>query len=588
MEKNKKTANQGFVLTAVLMLLLVGSLVAGAFMISARQTQRTVERWQNYDECLFAAQLGMEKVKSNIYTNFENFNSFTFSWTNTYWLTQNAHKFSTNGTLATIIGPDSMYAGAVISAKVTNSSVIGTFESQTLYVTNTVTASWRGVTRTVEETVRYILTKSEVFDYSYFINNFGWFDNVDMIVNGDLRSNYNMSLNSTKLVLNGNCYAATNKVLQTPTKWTYAVYSNNLYHGYYRPGFNVDLNINNSASVWSNGYNPNTFRTNTPVKLEMSYIGNLDDYRYYAQEKGGTISNNNGLIVNAVYSGMGPSGYTNAEDRTGLTGYSNSADWGSLVLVGTSNNPIRINGPVVIDGDLIIKGYYTGQGTIYAGRNIHVIGDVIATNPVVWKHPEASLSSFTNTTLPANLTKDFLGLCSKGSIVLGDYNEATFDSSVATYLHPPFTTNYEVTATDTDIGYVSFKRGVTNYFNGNYTNNFGYKVGALGTNTAPRRYYESSISDAKLLSLSPQKEIGWIDATLYNNHLTVGKLKGTGTKTNIFVNGGIICRDEALLPTGRMYLNWDPRIAMDTEFRPYLPMGLKPAKTILWRELVAP
>jgi len=54
------------------------------------------------------------------------------------------------------------------------------------------------------------------------------------------------------------------------------------------------------------------------------------------------------------------------------------------------------------------------------------------------------------------------------------------------------------------------------------------------------------------------------------------------------INGGIICRDESLLPTGRLYLNWDPRIALDTAFKPYLPMGLKPAKTILWRELMAP
>jgi hypothetical protein len=122
-----------------------------------------------------------------------------------------------------------------------------------------------------------------------------------------------------------------------------------------------------------------------------------------------------------------------------------------------------------------------------AGRNIHVIGDVIATNPVAWKHPETSLSSFTNTTLANNLTKDFLGLCSKGSIVLGDYNESAFLPSVDGYITPTFTKEYEVTATDADIGYVSYKKGVTNYFHGNYTNIYGKKVGALGTNTAPRK-----------------------------------------------------------------------------------------------------
>jgi len=587
MKRIREKNNEGFVLAAVLMLLLIGSLIAGAFMISSRQTQRAVERWRAYDECLWAAQMAMEKVKSNIYTNFDAYNNFTFTWTNIYWLVQNANKFSTNGTLQDILGTDSIYPSAVIVARVTNSPVTGTFESQILFITNQVTATWRGVTRTTEETVRYILSRSEVFDYAYFINNFGWFRGVDMVVNGNLRSNYNIELNSTTLVLNGNSYAhGANQVLKTPTSWTYTAYSNDTYHSYSRPGFNVDLNKNNSASVWSNGYNANSvIRSNKADTLEMSYIGNLDDYRYYAVDKGGTISNNSGIIVNAIFSGTGPSGYTNAADRTGFTGYSNGVDRGTLVLVGTTNNPIRLNGPVVVDGDLIIKGYYTGQGTIYAGRNIHVIGDLIATNPVVWKHPDTA-AGFTNTTLPSNLTKDFLGLCSKGSIVLGNYNESTFDSSIATYLTTPFTTEYPVTATDADIGYVSYKRNGTNFFNGNYTANFGLKCGTTETNTAARKYYEASISDAKLSSLSPQTAIRRIDATLYNNHLTVGKLGGTGT--NALVNGGIICRDEALLPTGRLYLNWDPRIALDAAFKPYLPMGLKPAKTILWRELKSP
>lgn len=586
MKKIRRQDNEGFVLAAVLMLLLIGSLVAGAFMVSSRQTQRAVERWQAYDECLLAAQMAMEKVKSNIYTNFEAFNAFTFSWTNTFWLVQNANKYSTNGTLEAILGDPSVYPTAQIVATVTNSTIIGTFESQTLYLTNRVTATWKGVTRTTEETVRYILTRSNVFDYPYFINNFGWFRGVDMVINGDIRSNYTMELNATALVLNGSCYAKTNKVLKTPTSWNYATYSNNIYHSYYRPGSNLDL-ILGSTSVYSNGYDPRTFRTNTPVEIPMSYIGNLDDYRYYAQQKGGTISNNYGLIVDAVYSGPGPSAYSNPVDRIGFTGYTNNADMDCLVLIGTSNNPIRINGPVVIDGDLIIKGYYTGQGTIYSGRNIHVIGDIIATNPVVWKHPD-TLSGFTGTTLPNNLTKDFLGLCSKGSIVLGNYNDSAFDGDVATYLKPSFTARYEVTATDADIGYVSYKLNGTNYFDGDYTKTFGTKVGPAGTNTATRKYYESSMSDSQFASLAPTNRIGWIDATLYNNHLTVGKLGGTGGRTNIIVNGGIICHDEALLPQGRMYMNWDPRIAMDTEFRPYLPMGLKPAKTILWRELKSP
>lgn len=600
MKKISKDKNEGFVLTAVLMLLLIGSLVAGAFVVSSRQTLRAVEKWREYDECLLAAQTAMEKVKSNLYTNFDSYNSFTFTWTNIYWLTINAKKFSTNGTLASIAGADSLYPSATIVATITPSTnITGTFESQVLYITNRVTATWKGKTRTTEEITRYVLTKSEVFDHAYFINNFGWFDGVDMVVNGDIRSNFDIQLNSASLVLNGNSMAGwTNKVLKTPLSWTWTAYKADTNHAYSRPGYNVDL-VKGSANVWSNGYNANSVtRSNKVDQMEMPYIGNLDDYRFYAQEKGGTISTGKivvvggtstwvgAVIVDATFRGLGPSAYTNAADRMGFTGYTNGVDKGTLVLIGTTNNPIKINGPVVVDQDVILKGYYTGQGTIYAGRNIHIIGDLTAISPAQWAHPETSLSTFTNVTLANNLKKDFLGLCAKGAIVLGDYMDSGFLSGIAAYLKPNFTSRYPVTATDADIGYVSYYENGTNFFDGDYTKDYGSKCGSKETNSEGRAYYEATISTNKLKSLSPTNVIMRIDATLYDNHLIAGKVGVTGK--NAIINGGLICRDEALLLAGRTYLNWDPRIAMDSQFKPYLPMGLKPAKTILWRELKSP
>jgi hypothetical protein len=55
-----------------------------------------------------------------------------------------------------------------------------------------------------------------------------------------------------------------------------------------------------------------------------------------------------------------------------------------LVIVGTDDYPIRINGPFVADGDVIIKGVVSGQGTIYAGRNIHIVGDIWYGAPPEW------------------------------------------------------------------------------------------------------------------------------------------------------------------------------------------------------------
>ena len=51
---------------------------------------------------------------------------------------------------------------------------------------------------------------------------------------------------------------------------------------------------------------------------------------------------------------------------------------GNLVLDGSKPGmPIQLNGEVFINGDLIIKGTYTGVGTIYA-KNVYVVDDLIA------------------------------------------------------------------------------------------------------------------------------------------------------------------------------------------------------------------
>ena len=59
-----------------------------------------------------------------------------------------------------------------------------------------------------------------------------------------------------------------------------------------------------------------------------------------------------------------------------------------IVLRGTSSRPIQLNGPVVIPGDVIIKGDVSGRGTIYAGRNVHVIGETKYEDPPHWRRLE--------------------------------------------------------------------------------------------------------------------------------------------------------------------------------------------------------
>ncbi len=70
--------------------------------------------------------------------------------------------------------------------------------------------------KTVDVTAEFRLARSRVFDYTYFINNFGWmegFSNSNLIVNGDMRSNGNFSFISGSGTINGSVIASSNDKL---------------------------------------------------------------------------------------------------------------------------------------------------------------------------------------------------------------------------------------------------------------------------------------------------------------------------------------------------------------------------------------
>lgn len=569
MKRSKQ--RDGFVLTAALMLLLIGSLVVGSLLSVSRRTMPATEAWLKYDECLLAAQCALEKVKADIYQGFREEHENNRSWNDLNWIVDNASGFSASGTLADILGAGVLsnqgYIESEVEVQVSSGAVTGlSAEEREVLVTNRVTAVRDGISRAIEEVVRYKLNRSSVFDHAYFINNFGWFYGVDCVVNGDIRSNYDVELKSRNLVLNGHSYAVGVNDLRKPYQtWSWSTYESNSKSSFFRPVYHVDLDKHNEDSVFEWGY-ADSGRHNYVSHLEMPYIGDLTDYKYYAQEKNGGVSSGSVSVTN-VYSGAGPSGLDGA------------ADQGCLYLHGTLNDPIVIDGPVVIDGDVIIEGYYTGQGTIYAGRNVHVIGDLIAVDPAQWEQPD-SAGNFYDETLPDNLQRDFMGLVARGSVVLGDSdNLGSYDQ----YLQPPFIGEYEVSSTDADIGYVSYTSGSKSYFDGDYTGVSGERCSSGNpAATIDRRYYESSVAPDVMNSYNPATRVDRIDAFIYNNHLTVGQLGA-----NSMINGGVICRDEALIPAGRVYMNWDSRVALDNDFTPFLPMELGPAETILWRE-VAP
>jgi len=70
--------------------------------------------------------------------------------------------------------------------------------------------------KTVDVTAEFRLARSRVFDYTYFINNYGWmsgFSPTNLIINGDMRSNANFDFINGSGTVNGSVVASINEKL---------------------------------------------------------------------------------------------------------------------------------------------------------------------------------------------------------------------------------------------------------------------------------------------------------------------------------------------------------------------------------------
>lgn len=100
----------------------------------------------------------------------------------------------------------------------------------------------------------------------------------------------------------------------------------------------------------------------------------------------------------------------------------------------TASAPLLIEGDLFVEGDVVLRGCVSGQGQIYAGRNLYIAGNV------VYQHPPGSFGNYTASSDPdaaarADIAagRDSLLLAANGSIVLGDYTDQEADSSQRLY-----------------------------------------------------------------------------------------------------------------------------------------------------------
>jgi len=383
--------------------------------------------------------------------------------------------------------------------------------------------------------------QSQVFDYGYFINNWGWFYGYGITSNGDVRSNGRFDFRDNPSV-EGDIYA----------------------------GFEIDDGGDgirgSGGAIDGEGNYPNQHPYSD--KLDMPNLNNLSYYENKAKTNGGSVVIDGVTLINNVFG-------------------DDAGESGNIVLIGTSSKPIEISGTVVIRGDVIIKGVIKGQGTIYAGRNIYVANDITYKNPPSSARPVSGDPEAVDAWVSANIAKDLVGFAARESVVLGDYTGTTGGPwSASSYL---FNMGNEDVGRDgipdtNDTGEDNriFEAQYED-LDGDGVKDNNYSWPAIQTQTSVKNFANCPSGVNSFGSIATNN-VSHFDGIFYTNHAFAGKVGNGAT-----INGAVISKDEAIIYSNTLTINYDERVhsRYSTGQSRLIDVGLpfsKKVKIIRWWE----
>ncbi len=267
----------------------------------------------------------------------------------------------------------------------------------------------------VRTTVQYELSPSEVFDYGYFINNWGWFYGNTIICRGNARSNGQFDVAGYAPTVTGQPrYGAVERNGSTVSLSGYMDDNGDGLLDGNDGGVFSGWDIVGAQNLQGNGgqaQNQHDFQD----RIDMPNLTDLSPYEENAVAQGGSIS-----IGGTVYA-------------DGVLG-DDAGEKQHLYLVGTTANPIVLDGPVVVRGDVVIQGVVTGQGAIYAGGNVYVPRSVSYLNGPTTTRPASNSQADTEAWLSTNWERDFLGLFARKNVVVGDHTNSTWRTHVGNWM----------------------------------------------------------------------------------------------------------------------------------------------------------
>lgn len=113
---------------------------------------------------------------------------------------------------------------------------------------------------------------------------------------------------------------------------------------------------------------------------------------------------------------------------------------GNLVLTGTKDQPIVLKDDVFITGDLVIKGWYTGVGSLYVQGNVYIPGDLRAMRTAFPFSSDDGQAVAKAADVVRAQTTDALGIATAKSVFIGDIqkhqNSDAGNEAVNVYNHP--------------------------------------------------------------------------------------------------------------------------------------------------------
>ena len=422
----------------------------------------------------------------------------------------------------------------------------------------TASAKVENRVRTVQATVQKN-PASEVFDYEYFLNNWGWWWGSNITGHGSNRANADFDFRGNPTV-NGVIIANGD------------IESN---------GIRIDrlggpIPINGLA-----GQDPLAYLHDRAPKLEMPNLKNLNYYQNLAYAKGGSLSVSGSPIVNAVHTNTAKPG---------------------LYLKGTAAKPIRIDGPVVIPGDVVISGPITGIGTLYVGGNLYIAGDITYANgPDFGSMPETQSATARDAWVKNNIDsdKDLVAFAVRENILAGNVNSSAWKN--ACYDPAPYGMKHVGAEARLGAdGIPGTPDDGVKYWNTSGTgapNSAWHDVdgdGVIDTSYSYSRDVEMDKTRAKKIQGYPTKDddddddskledfdklssnnFNTLNGIFYCNHAAAMR----AAKNDFVLNGSLICRDEAVIFSRSAKLVYDSRIHSRYANDPnrYIDLGLPQA-----------